>query len=317
MATGRNRKRLESIEQALTPRELLDCSIEERAKFASRAEYAAWLAEDLNRAPISTMLQQITSSGADGSPPARKNLLSELQRKQIKELMFLSHLLRILDRQVHDVLAREESHLAAIALSRLAANQSVTFGLAMLQVGEPLALVVHPGDEDLAAAVALTAETTDEFCRRGSTFGGPEIGTSMKFIQANLCTLLISVRATMAAIERLSARFFHGLKIAFKSDADALDTLGQRAAGLVSDHNKLVGLLEAIPFQLGVLDGVDRIDQERIEQAVQEEASNLARDLVALAHAETLFLFEEQESDAERALGLLRPMLKLEIEACA
>ena len=46
MATDRNRKRLENIEMALTPRELLACCIEERSKFASRAEYAAWLAED-------------------------------------------------------------------------------------------------------------------------------------------------------------------------------------------------------------------------------------------------------------------------------
>jgi hypothetical protein len=143
--------------------------------------------------------------------------------------MFVSHLLRTLDRQVHDLLAREESRLAIMALSLVAANQSVTFGLAMLQVSEPLALVAHPGDADFAAAVALTAAAGDEFCRRGSTFGGPEVGTSMEFVRANLFPLLISVRAIMAAIERLSAQYFQGLKIAFKSEAEALDTLG--AAG--------------------------------------------------------------------------------------
>jgi hypothetical protein len=118
-----------------------------------------------------------------------------------------------------------------------------------------------------------------------------------------------------AAIERLGAQYFQGLKVIFKSDADALYSLAQRAAGLVSDYNKLVGFLEAIPFQPGVFEGTHRIDLERIEQAAQEEAANLARKLVALAQAEAML--DGQDSEAESALELLRPMLKAEIEACA
>jgi len=172
-------------------------------------------------------------------------------------------------------------------------------------------------DADLADAAAFAAETREEFCRRGSTFGGPEIGTSMRFVRANLCPLLINIRATMAAIERLGAQYFRGLKIIFKSDADALDTLAGRAAGLVRDYHKIIDLLGQIPFHPEVLDGTEKIDQERIEQAVREEAANLAHQLVTLAHADTLFLFEEGESDREKALDLVRPLLKAEIQACA
>jgi hypothetical protein len=303
MATDRNRKRLENIEKALTPRELLAYCIEESTKFASRVEYAAWLAEDLSRWPISRILRQIAIASANGSPGLSK---------QKKEVMFLIHLLLTLDKQVRHILAPSESSLDAITFCLAAAHQSVLFSLKMCELSESLAVAARAPDDDLADAAAFAAETREEFCRRGSTFGGPEIGTSMKFVRANLCPLLIKVRATIAAIESLNARYFPGLKIMFKSDADALDTLERRATGLVRDYHNVMDLLGQIPFHPEVLDGTEKLDQERIDQAVQKEAANLAHQLVTLAHADTLF-----ESDGEKALDLVRPLLRAEIQAYA
>ena len=83
-------------------------------------------------------------------------------------------------------------------------------------------------DADLADAAAFAAETREDSAARFDVWR-PEIGTSMRFVRANLCPLLINIRATMAAIERLGAQYFRGLKIIFKSDSDALDTLAGRA----------------------------------------------------------------------------------------
>jgi hypothetical protein len=214
--------------------------------------------------------------------------------------------------QARHVLALDESSLDTITFCLAAARQSVLFSLKMCELSESLAGATRAPDDDLADAVAFAGETREEFCRHGSTFGGPEIGTSMKFFRAKLCPLLIKVRATIAAIESLKARYFQGLKFIFKSDADALDSLARHAAGLVRDYNKVMDLLGQIPFHPEVLDGTAKIDQERIDQAVQKEAANLAHQLVTLAHAETLF-----ESEGEKALELVRPLLKAEIQACA
>jgi hypothetical protein len=332
MATNRNRKRIENIEKTLTPREQLAYYIEERAKFASREEYANWLAEDPDRRPLTKILQTIASASADGSPGASKNSLAQLyssrqlklyRSKQVKELMFLVHLLRMLDCQIPDLLAREASRLAVIALSLVTAKESLTSGMAMLHLNELLARGAHPGDANLTAALRFTTEAGDEFCRHGSPFGIVATGDLMKLNRAELYRSINS-RALIAAIERLSARYFRGLKIVFKSDADALDNLAQQAKSLVRDYNKLTELLHAIPFHQGVLDGADKIDEAGIEQEVEKETTDLARRLVDLAQAETLFFFEERESDGEKALelgkkglDLLRPMLKAEAKASA
>ena len=189
---------------------------------------------------------------------------------------------------------------------------SVLSSLNICELSESLAVAARAPDDDVADAVALAGEMREEFCQDGSTFGGPKIGTSMKFLRAKLCPLLIKVWATIAAIESLKARYFPGLKFIFKSDADALNTLARRAAGLVRDYNNVMDLLGQIPFHPEVLDGTERIDQEWIDQAVQKEAANLAHQLVTLAHADTLF-----ESDREKALDLVRPLLKADIQVGA
>ena len=242
MATDRNRKRLENIEMALTPGELLACCIEERSKFASRLEYAAWLAEDLNRWPISRIRRRIANASSNGSP---------VSSRRLRELMFLLNLFPMLDEHMRHVLALDESSLDIITFCVAAAHQSVLFSLKMCELSESLPVATRAPDDDLADAVAFAAETREEFCRHGSTFGGPEIGTSMKFIRAKLCPLLIKVRATIAAIESLNARYFPGLKIMFKSDADALDTLARRAAGLVRDYHNDHGPSRANPLSPG------------------------------------------------------------------
>jgi hypothetical protein len=48
----------------------------------------------------------------------------------------------------------------------------------------------------------------------------------------------------------VSAKYFKGLKVIFKSDAEALDTLAHRARGLADDYNKLADLVATIPFWL-------------------------------------------------------------------
>lgn len=312
MGTARNHKRLETIEKSLTPKELVNCCIEERAKFSSAAEYAAWLAEDLNRAPVDRVLARIASTNAE-APPGMKQSSGKLRRQQVAEVMLLCHLVCLLDREVRDLLGRAESRLATVAFGVLAANHSITSGLAMLHLSDLLSRVTRRGDANLAAAVAFTADAADEFRRCGSAFGAPEIGAWTEFVRTSLCAVLINVRATIAAIERLCTKYFKGLQVIFKSDANALDMLAQRAAGLVSNYNKLVELLAAIPFDSGVIERADKIDHEQIEQAVGGKAANLAEQWVALAHAETLFLLEEREEDRRRALKLLRPMLEAEV----
>jgi hypothetical protein len=136
----------------------------------------------------------------------------------------------------------------------------------------------------------------------------------MEFVRTELCAALVNVRATNAAIDRIGGKYFKGIKVIFKSDADALDTLAQRAAGMVSNYNKFAELLATVPFDSG---GIEKIDHERIDQAVGEKAATLADQWVALAHAQTLLLLEEREEDAKKAFKLLRPILEAEVRASA
>lgn len=308
MGTARNHRRLETIEKSLTPRELVHRCIEERAKFNSAVEYAAWLAEDQNRAPVDRVLAQIASTSAE-APPGTKQSSGKLRRQQVAEVMFLFHLLRLLDREVRGLLGCDESRLATVSFGVLHVNHSITFGLVMLHLSDLLSRIKRRGDANLAAAVALTADAADEFRRCGSAFGVPEIGATAEFVRTSLCAVLINVRATIAAIERLCTKYFKGLQVVFKSDANALDMLAKRAAGLVSDYDNLAELLAAIPIDSGVIERADKIDHEQIEQAVGEKAVDLAEQWVALAHAETLLLLEGEEH-RRRALKLLDRYLR-------
>jgi len=315
MGTARNQMRLETIEKSLTPRELVNCCIEERAKFNSAADYAAWLAEDLSRAPGSRVLAQIAGDSVKG--PSGTKQSSRLRRQHVGDAMFLFRLIRLLDREVRDLIGRDRLRLATVGFGLLAADHSITSGLAMLQLNDWLTGVTPRDDAKLSAAVAFTADAADEFRRCGSAFGLPGIAQSMKFVRAELYAALINVRATIAAVDRIGAKYFKGIKVIFKSDAEALDTLAQRAAGMVSNYNKLAELLATITFDSGVIEGAETIDQKQIERAVGEKGANLPDQWVVLAHAETLLLLEEREEDAKKAFKLLRPMLEAEVRASA
>ena len=57
--------------------------------------------------------------------------------------------------------------------------------------------------------------------------------------RADICVLLTEVRAIVTATERLTARYFPGLKIVFKSCANALNDLNASATRLVDEYNEL------------------------------------------------------------------------------
>ena len=73
--------------------------------------------------------------------------------------------------------------------------------------------------------------------------------------RVGICSLLTEVRAIVTATERLASRYFPGLKILFKSDANALNELAERARLLADGYNGIVGNIKAedrVIFERGV-----------------------------------------------------------------
>ena len=67
--------------------------------------------------------------------------------------------------------------------------------------------------------------------------------------RVDICGLLTEVRATVTATQRLTARYFPGLKPLFKSYANALDDLTASVTRLVDDYNGIVRLYQGEPEQ--------------------------------------------------------------------
>ena len=124
--------------------------------------------------------------------------------------------------------------------------------------------------------------------------------------RVDICGLLTEVRATVTATQRITARYFPGLEILFKSYANALNDLTASVTRLVDDYNGIADKGEnQIILDAGFADRIDKIDKNANDQAVEERAVTLFRSLVATARAEMLSAFDE----SEEALESLKPFL--------
>lgn len=126
--------------------------------------------------------------------------------------------------------------------------------------------------------------------------------------RVDICRLLTEVRATVTATQRLTARYFPGLEILFKSYANALNDLTASVTLLVDDYNGIADYIKGenqIILDAGFADRIQMIDKNANDQAVEERAVTLFRSLVATARAEVQSAFDE----SEEALETLKPFL--------
>lgn len=157
MGRDRNRGRLEKIENSLTPKELVASWIQDFAKFDSADDYMSWIFEDVSRAPLPKMLQQLESSitkrpDGRGKNSSDKNSSRELLRNKQCELLFLANLVLKANAEAYYLLDQKEFR-AAIIDGVQAVNESVSSLRAMLELLGGLANTPYPLDINTAAAV--------------------------------------------------------------------------------------------------------------------------------------------------------------------
>ena len=140
--------------------------------------------------------------------------------------------------------------------------------------------------------------------------GVSELEGLLQGCRLDVCRLLTEVRATVTATQRITARYFPGLKPVFKSYANALDDLTARVTHLVDDYNGIADYIKAeggIIFDAGFGDRIEKIDKDADDKGAQERSVNLVSSLVASAQAEMLAMLHE----GERALEILKPFVRV------
>ena len=304
MGTDRNRQRLENAESALMPREIVASWIKELAKFDSLADYAHWVADEFNPDPLSTLLQQIQSGSGGRTKEASRKLL----RQRSSEVVFLFHVVLRANEHLLDLLNREAVRAAAIAKEIQRVSERVYFGTALWSAlnNQNFFSSRNPERrkrrEKVASLIrALAVGSKDS-----------ELEDSLQRCRADICRLLIEVRATIGATERLTARYFSGLKIPFKSDANALNDLAANITLVANYYNGLADDFAAnelgTTFDTGFTGRLEKIDQKAADLAVEEAAATLTRRLTRLAKADALWFFNDRSSAAE----VLRPLISAE-----
>ena len=159
MGTDRNRKRIEKIENSLTPGEVVALWVKGLAKFNSTEDYISWIAEDSSRAPLPEMLQQIESGiigrpNSQGKNSSGKNSSVELLRRLSSEVRFLYNLLFQMNRHVDEFVVQKEFHVTALILLIHAAKERAGSRMAMFDLWKGLHDTPYPLDPDTAAAVS-------------------------------------------------------------------------------------------------------------------------------------------------------------------
>ena len=333
MGKDGNRRRLDKIESSLTPKEIVASWLQDLTKFDSLEDYLLWVAEDRSRAPLPKMFQQIEGSitkrpDGRGKDSSDKNSSKELFRKQ-SELLFLVNLILQANLRAIDFLDREVLRVATVDGQVQAINEGVSFARAIFDLCEGLADTPYPLDPDVAAAVlaALKNKVTriDDLALAERRRRREERVWLLKALiakglsklelqacRASVCVLLTEVRAIVTSRERLSARYFPGLKIVFKSCTNSLNHLNASATRLVDNYNELSDYIEANQSRTifaTKLDPIKKIDKNAIDRAAEEMADALVSNLVALAQAEMLLSFGE----SEKAVEILRPIIKGEV----
>jgi hypothetical protein len=284
MGADRNRKRLEKIESSLRPRELVASWIEDFAKFSSFEDYVSWVYQDrLSRAPLDKMFQQI-ETGITGRRDGRENSSVKNSRELLRkksEVLFLANLVVNINLQAYYFLAQEE-FLRAIIDDVQAVNDSLLSGAVLFGLRNGLA-------EDFLPS-------KDPKCRRVREQRASQIGMliskevsklelGLQAFRVRICRLLTEVRALLTGTERLTARHFPGLKILFKSDANALNLGNARAPRLVDEYNKLADFIEARQnriFGRKLVGRIEKIEENATDQAAEERVAAI----IAFAKAE-------------------------------
>ena len=152
---GTDQRRLDKAESTLTPKEVAALWIQELPNFDSFEDYVFWIADDSSRAPLGRMLQQIRKgiprhSGGRGEDGSRELLF----RLRSSEVVFLYHLLFVVNRHVCGFLHPAQSRLAAITADFQAVDERVRSAMATFELWKGLADTPYPLEPDIAAAVS-------------------------------------------------------------------------------------------------------------------------------------------------------------------
>ena len=158
MRTDRNRKRLEKVENSLTPREVVLSWIEEALKFESLENYGLWVAEDGTRAPLDKMMRQIRDGVAQCSGYRNKHSSRELVRKRSSEMMFLVNLFMTVNQHVHEFVGRGNLAIAALEQSDQFITERVVSATLIFGLWTGLADTPYPLDAAIAAAVSFAVK---------------------------------------------------------------------------------------------------------------------------------------------------------------
>jgi hypothetical protein len=199
MKTERNRKRLNKIELALTPDPVVVSWVEDLAQFDSLHEYAVWVSRDFTRAPLPKMFRKIESSisASLGSRQTSEDLL----HKRCRATRFLFYLLLVLNYQVREFLAQEESHLNTMRSSIQTINERVSSTIMTYEHWKGLLETPYPLAADIAAAVffALRNDVTQidewasEIAEQHSNHFAGEVADEAASFQANCARLTSTV----------------------------------------------------------------------------------------------------------------------------
>jgi hypothetical protein len=250
------------------------------------------------------MLEQIEN----GSDHRKKDASKQLLRQRSSETVFLFHVVVRTMEHVHDLVARETVRAAAIETEMLRVGEQVNIGLALWNAldNENFFSSRSPKRrqrrEDTASLIkVLTLGSKDS-----------KHWDSLQRCRVGICKLLSEVHATIGVTERLTVRYFPGLKILFKSDADALNDLATGLTLLVNYYNGLADDLAAdelgTTFDTGFTGRLEKIDRDAAELAAKEGSAVLMKGLITLVRADTLWFFNDRHAAAE----VLRPLLSAE-----
>ena len=277
MGANGNRKRLDKIEGSFTPKEIVASWIQDFAKLSSFEDYLSWVSEDESRMPLDKMFGQVESSITGGPDGRRKNSSDKNSREILRkksEALFFENVILNINLQVYYFLGQEE-FLRAIVDGVQAVNDSLLSGAVMFGLRKGLT-------EDFLPC-------KNPKCRRVRNERALQIGMliskevsklelGLQASRARICELLIEVRAVLSATERLTARHFPGLKILFKSDANALNLLNAGATRRVDEYNKIADFMEARQnriFGMKLAGRIEKIEKNAIDKAAEERVATI------------------------------------------
>ncbi len=139
-----------------------------------------------------------------------------------------------------------------------------------------------------------------------------ELERELQEYRPEIYGLLTEVRAILIATERITAKYFPGLKILFKSYAVGLNDLNLNATNLVHQFNELADYIEKNLHRIGfgrkLVRPIGKANIKTADLAASERATNLVSILFACAKSEMLSALNE----SDQAMKTLQPFLRPE-----